>query len=132
MSFAAFYFGVACWPGVAGFGGVGAGEVLGLSGWSEVGVVGDLAVAREGFEDFSDEGAFEAAVDGCECLASGEVAVAVVAGTLVLGHADFDRLVQCPVGLPVASAGEAVALGFAGGDGDGAGAAEGSEGCLAA
>jgi len=39
-------------------------------------------VAFEGSEDFSGEGAFEGAVDGCECPAGGEVAVAVVAASL--------------------------------------------------
>ena len=45
-------------------------------------MVGDIAVAFEGSEDFSGEGAFEGAVDGCECPAGGEVAVAVVAASL--------------------------------------------------
>ncbi len=58
--------------------------------------------------------------------------VPVVPGALVVAHSDLDDLVQGPVRLSVTAAGQAVALGLAGGHGDWAGPAECCEGCWAA
>ena len=92
----------------------------------EVGEVG-----LEGGVDLAGDVALEAAEDLALGLAFGRAALRVGACALAVAQtADSDQ-VQGPVGLAVAAVVEAVAGGLAGGRGDWAGAAEGSEGCFA-
>jgi hypothetical protein len=67
-SSAEFEFADSGGPDAEGCGGVGEGDVLGLPCGSQVGVVGDGAVADEGLEDLAGDGAFECSVDGWGAL----------------------------------------------------------------
>jgi putative transposase len=82
---------------------------------------------RQGVEDLAGDGAFEGAEDLLRGPALGQAGVAVGAGSLVVGHADFDDVVQGGVGLPVPAAGEAMFVGAAGGDRDRRRSAQGGE-----
>ncbi len=75
--------------------------------------------------------AFEAADDFSARLALGKASLQVVPGAVVPAQAAEDDPVEGGVGLAVAAAVEPAALGLAGGRFDRAGAAQGSERCLA-
>ena len=107
--------------------GLGEGDVLGLSGGSEVLVVRDVAAAGEGPVYLAGDGAFERTEDGLLGPAAGEVGVAVGAGGGVVAHPDFDDVVQGGVRGAVAAPGQPVAVGAPGADRDGRGAAQGGE-----
>ena len=62
-------------------------------------------MAGQGVEDLSCDGAFEGAEDLLRGPPVGQAGVAVGAGSLVVGHADFDDVVQGGVGLPVPAPG---------------------------
>ena len=108
---AEFEFSDSCGPYAEVLGCRGEREVLGSSGWSEVGVVGCLGVPSEGAEDFTCDGSFEGSEDFLAGPSFGEARVAVGDGGRVVGHPDLDHVVPGGVGLPVASSAEAMPVG---------------------
>ena len=90
----------------------GESDVCGSTSRAEVAVVVDRAGCGEVFEHLAGDSAFEHPQDLFFGPAGGGLAGDVVAGALVVGHADQGDAVQGVVGGAVAAAGESVAAGF--------------------
>ena len=117
---AAFESGDVVGPDAEVFGGAGQGDVFGLPGGAQVGVVVDRAGCGEVFEHLASDGAFEQTQDVFFGAAGDELAGDVVAGARIVGHPDQGDTVQRVVGGAVPAAREPMPGGLPGGSRDGA------------